>query len=264
MQHNMFQGHINGPVMAEEGAVYTGKGKYRLQFLGSSNPKELTRRAIIIAAVLVLAVLLAATLLAGRDPSEIPYVIQLNNAMGQPLDNALVNAGLKTAGLTEIQPGVYAVDVDVKVDGIQFDLQLYVDEGVLCGFAYTAEYEADARKAAKDIYNFSSSAGIDAYAPVDGAEPVEISKKMLLEYLNQGKDILIEPDPVNITPSALSGALRQYLEELESAEDWEGNVHGYLVRPAQIYMDRKITYTQDTSTVKILISYSIAAEQKNN
>lgn len=26
MYHNMFQGHINGPVMVEEGAVYTGKG----------------------------------------------------------------------------------------------------------------------------------------------------------------------------------------------------------------------------------------------
>ena len=261
MYQDMQQGHIGGPVFFEEGAEYTGKGKYRLHFLGSSNPREITKWVVIVVVAAVLAVLLAATLLSGREPSVIPYETKLWNTMGQPLENALVNAGLKTAEIKEIQTGIYVVDVDVKADGVPFDLHLYVENGVLSGFAYTAEYGADVRKAAKDICNIASAIAIDSYVPVEGAEPVEISRKTILEHLKQGKDLRIEPDGVNVTPTDLVGALRGYLDDLETSEDWEGNVHGYLVRHAQVYLDGSIAYMQDTNTVKMQISYRVEAER---
>lgn len=201
--------------------------------------------------------LLAATLLAGRDPSAIPYEMKLLNSIGQPLENALANIGLTTAELTEIQPDAYAVDADVKVDGVYFKLQLHMDGDVLCGFTYTAEYEADVRKAAKDIYNISYAIGLDE------TEPIEIGRKAMLEHLNQGEDIVIEPGSTNVTPAEPTGGLKRYLETLESADDWEGNVHGYLVKRAQVYLDRSIAYVQDTHTVKMQISYSVAADREN-
>ena len=261
MSHDMHQGYIGGPEFVEEGALYTGKGKYSLFVLGTSkNPKELTTRVVITAVVVVLAIILVTTLLAGKEPGVIPYQTKLYNALGQPLESALVNAGLKTAKLTQTADGVYTVEEDIKVDGIAFDLQLYVDDGLLSGFSYAADYEADAPKAAKDIYNILVALRIDSYTLEAGAEPIEVNKKELRNYLADGKDLLIENE-VNATPSELVGALRGYLETLETSEDWEGNVHGYLVRPAQVYLDRSIAYKQDTNAVKVLISYQIEAER---
>ncbi len=263
MYQDMQQGHIGGPAFYNEGAVYTGKGKYRIQFLGSDNPREVTKRVVIVAVAVVLAIILVATFLAGKDPTRFPYETKLHSAIGQPMEKALVNAGLKTAELTETDTGVYTLEDDVKIDGVPFDLQLYVDDGVLSGFAYTTEYEADTKKAAKDIYNILVDLRIDSYTLEDGAEPIEVNRKTLREYLGQGNDLQIKTG-VDITPSELVGALRQYLETLETSEDWEGNVHGYLVRPALLYLDENIAYIQDTNTVKIQISYRVEAEREGN
>lgn len=265
MDFNMFRGHVYGPEIVDNGAVHTGWGKFRIHFLGSSNPKELTRRVIIIVVAVALAVLLITTLLAGKEPTNVPYETKLRNAIGQPMEAALVNAGLKTEKLTETEAGVYALEGGVKVDGIQFDLRLYTDDGVLSGFDYTAQYQADAGKAAKDIYNILVDLGMDSYTLEEATaqQPAKISRKAIREHLEQGNDLLIKDNGVNITQSGLVGALKQYFETLEASESWEGKVHGYLVRPAQLYLDRDVSYMQETKTVKIQLSYKVEAERES-
>lgn len=259
-----FQFSVKPPMFEDEGALHYSRGKFILSVSGVQKDKQVSERArniaIVSAVIVVIAILAITTVLAGKEPTNIPYEIELRSAIGQPMENALVNAGLKSAKLTETAAGVYTVEEDIKVDGIPFDLQLYVDDGALCGFAYTAEYEADAKKAAKDIYNILVDLRIDSYTLEDGAEPIAVNKKVLRNHLEEGKDLLIE-NGMNVTPSELVGALRSYLQTLETSENWEGSVHGYLVRPAQVYMDRSVAYEQHTNTVKMQISYMVEVQR---
>lgn len=238
MQQNMFQGHIHGPAMIDEGAVYTGKGKYRIQFLGSSNPKEITGRVVVISVAVVLIVLLISTLLAGKQPKDFPHEIELRNSIGESLENAAAEAGVKVADMTEIEPGVYLSGRKIKLDGVTFDLYFFGNDGICSGFAYYAEYHADAKKAAKDIVNTFINLRIKTFVPNGETEPVPINLKNLQTELAKEVPLRIRHS-ADMTPSDMV---------IDTA--------------AVLYMDEGCGYDPETQRLQLVLSYRL--EPKRN
>lgn len=258
MDFNMFQGHTSGPVMVDNGAVRTGIGKFRIHFLGASNPKELTGRVVMIAIAVVLAVLLITSLLAGKEPKDFPNEIEMLNAIGQPLETATLKMGVPAANLTEKEPGVYVANQGIILDGVAFDLYFYEEAGCLSGFAYIADYQADTKKAAKDIYNALVNLRIESfdkyphYLYREDNVTYEVTRKNLRNHL-ENEGILLVKQTSDLTPSDLRDPIRVYMDQLEAMEDWEGN----LIRKAVLYMDKGAAYDPETQRVQVVYSYRI-------
>ena len=261
MQQGNYQGHVGGPIMYEDGAVYSGKGKYRIDIPGSSIPKEITWRVVIIGIVVALALLMITTLLAGKQPKYFPNEIEMLNAIGQPLVTATLKMGVSPGFLTEKEPGVYFANQGIILDGVAFDLYFYEDAGRLSGFAYIAEYQAEPKKAANDIYNTLINLRITTYVPSGETESVEVTKKNLREYL-EGDNLLKVKATSNFTPSDPNDPIMAYMKALENAGDWEGSVSGYRVRKAMLYQDKGATYDPKSQKVQLVLSYRIEPERE--
>lgn len=239
MDHNLYQGGIGGPQMHDEGAVYSGKGKYQLHFLGTEKPKELTRRVIIAVVAIVLAVLAITTLLAGKQPKDFPYEAKLRNAIGESLEAAAAEAGVKVADMTEIEPGVYLSGRKIKLDGVTFDLYFYGNDGICSGFAYYAEYQADAKKAAKDIGNTFINLQIKTFVPNGETEPVPVNLKNLQNELAKEVPLRIRHS-ADMTPSDMV---------IDTA--------------AVLYMDEGCGYDPETQRLQLVLSYRLEPKRNN-
>lgn len=257
MQHdNMYQGTVGGPVLQHDGAVQTGRGKYRLQFLGSDNPKEITRNVVIAAVVVLLAIIVFATVLGGKQPKNPPYEVELRNAISQSLDEAALKVGVKTSEMTETEPGVYRSNKQIKLDGVIFDLYFYEEKGKLSGFAYIADYQADKKQAAKDICDTFINLGMTSFAPEGEEHTVEINLKYLKEELAKDQVLRIWRTS-NLRTDIANDPVNMYMKELEESEDWEGRVGEYLVRKAELYLDEGCEYDPKTQNLKLVLSYRI-------
>lgn len=260
---NMFQGSLGGPQVIEEGAVQTGWGKYRLQFLGTDKPKEITKRVFIGAVVVVLAILLITTLLGGKQPKDFPDIPELRNSIGQPLEDAF---GVKAAEMTETEPGVYRSNRTIKLDGVTFDLYFYARDGVCSGFAYVADYKADIKTASKDIYNTLVNLHIKTFE----ADPNEqenkvtygVSRKNIQKHL-EGGNILQVKDTYHSVASDYNynDPIGMYMVKLEASEDWEGRVGEYVTRKAALYVDRGAAYEPESQRVRMMLSYRVEPER---
>ena len=258
MDQGMHMGNIGGPAFYEEGAAYTGRGKYRLHVLGTQTPKELTRGTIIAGVVIVLAVFLLATFLSGKQPKDFPYEIELINSIGQPVETATLKMGVPAANLAEKEPGVYFANQGIILDGVAFDLYFYEDAGQISGFAYIADYQADAKKAAKDIYNALVNFRIKSfdkypyYLYREDNVTYEVTRKNLRNHLENEESLLVKYTS-DLMPSDLRDPIRVYMDQLEAMEDWEGN----LIRKAVLYMDKGAAYDPETQRVQMIYSYRI-------
>lgn len=264
MEQNIYNGTIGGPVLNEEGAVQTGHG-YRLQFLGSDNPKEITKRVVIGVVAVALAVLLIATLLGGKQPIDFPDEMILLNAIGQPLEEAALKVGIKLADMTETEPGVYLSNKGIILDGVAFDLYFYAEDGICSGFAYIADYQADVKKASKDIYNTFVNLRIKSFAQFpellneeDRENLPEVTRRNIRKHLEDGNNLLVK-HTYDYTPYFEN--LKPFIEKIEAADDWEGRVGEYVVRKAMLYMDKGGAYDALTQRVQLVLSYRIEPDR---
>ena len=259
MSPSKHQGSISGPVFYQDGAGYAGKGRFFLPILGTDkNPKEITVRVVVVAVVAVLVVFLIASLLAGKEPTEFPYELELMNSIGQPLETAAMKAGVSLTDMVEKEPGVYFANCGFPIDGVAFDLYFYEEGGCLSGFAYIADYQADAKKAAKDIYNTLVNLQIKSfdkypyYLYREDNETYEVTRKNLRNHLENEGHLLVK-HTFNLTPTDSADPVKAYIDALEAAEDWEGSV----IRRAVLYMDKGAAYDPETQRVQLLYSYRI-------
>ena len=266
MDHNIYQGGIGGPQMHDEGAVYSGKGKYQLHFLGTAKPKELTRGVIIAAVAIVLAILAFTTLLAGKQPQDFPHEIELRNAIGETLETAALKVGIKLSDMAETEPGVFRTSYRIKLDGVEFDLYFYENDGKCSGFAYKADYQADVKKASKDIYNALVNMRIKTfnkypyYQYREDNVTYDVTRKNLRNHL-ENETVLLVKHPDDLTPSDARDPIRVYMDSLEASEDWEGRVGDYITRKAVLYAEKGAAYDKETQRVQLLFSYRIEAER---
>ena len=263
---NMYQGNLGGPTVVEDGAVQTGWGKYRLQFLGSDKPKEISLKVIISVVCVVLAVVLLATFLGGKEPKGFPDEVILRNAIGKPLEEAVLLAGVKVEDLTETEPGEYRTNKTIELDNVNFELYFYAIEGDCSGFAYIADYQADAKKASKDIYNTFVNLGIrhfDQHPEILNDEDREalpnVTKRQIRKYLEEGNLLKVKHTH---DLDAYFADLRTFMDKLEGRPEWEGKVDGYLVRRAVLYLDKGGAYDPNTQRVQLVLSYRIEPQRE--
>lgn len=263
MSPSKHQGSISGPVFYQDGAGYAGKGRFFLPILGTDkNPKEITVRVVVVAVVAVLVVFLIASLLAGKEPTEFPYELELMNSVGQPLETAAMKVGVSFSNMEETEPGVYFTNCGFPIDGVAFDLYLYEEAGCLSGFAYIAEYQADAKEAAKDIYNGLVNLGIETFVPTGETESVSVTRRNLQRELEKEKIFLLVKHTSDITPVDSKDPVKVYMDALEAAEDWEGRLGEYVVRKAVLYLDEGASYDPNTQKVQLVLSYRIEPERE--
>lgn len=266
---NMYQGHVYGPVVQEDGAVQTGWGKYRLQFLGSENPKEITKKVVIGVVAFVVAALVITTLLSGKEPKEFPNLIELQNSIGQPLEDAALKFGVKVADMTETEPGVYFSNKGIVHDGVAFDLYFYARDGVCSGFAYVADYKADIKTASKDIYNTLVNLHIKTFEADPNEQENEVtydvSRKNIQKHL-EGGNILQVKDTYHSVASDYNynDPIGMYMVKLEASEDWEGRVGDYVTRRAALYVDRGAAYEPESQRVRLMLSYRVEPEREDS
>ena len=264
---NMFQGSLGGPQVIEEGAVQTGWGKYRLQFLGTDKPKEITKRVVIGAVVLVFAILLIATFLGGKQPKDFPDVIELQNSIGQPLEDAALKFGVKVADMSEMEPGVYRSNKTIKLDGVTFVLYFYARDGVCSGFAYIAEYKADVKQASKDIYNTLINLHIKTfdmytYEREDNVT-YDVTKKNIQKHIGDGNVLFVKHTYHSVASDYnLNDPIGMYMVKLEASEDWEGRVGEYVTRKAMLYTDKGASYDPEIQRVQLMLSYRVEPERE--
>lgn len=244
MEQNIYNGTIGGPVLNEEGAVQTGHG-YRLQFLGSDNPKEITKRVVIGVVAVALAVLLIATLLGGKQPKNFPNVIELINAIGQPLEDAVLKVGVKLADMTETEPGVYFSNKGIVHDGVAFDLYFYAEDGICSGFAYKADYQAKPKKATRDIYNILVDMRIKEFVPNGETDAVKVTLKSLQNELQ--KETAVRINGGDIWDIDESDPIKVFMKQLER------NGWGHAV----FYIDKGAAYDPETQTVQMIFQHRI-------
>ena len=255
MEHNTYQGGIGGPQMHDEGAVYSGKGKYQLHFLGTAKPKELTRGVIIAAVAIVLAILAFTTLLAGKQPKDFPYERELRNYIGQSLESAAQKVGANLADMMETEEGVYKVNKRVKLDGVSFDLYFYEEEGMCIGYAYIADYKADVKKASKDIYNALVNMRIKTfdkypyYMYREDNETYDVTRKNLLAQL-ENENVLLVKETYLLTEKDLPEPMKSLVEDLNIKR-------GKKIRDTVLYADKGVSYDSETQRVQIILSRKI-------
>lgn len=261
MEQNIYNGTIGGPVLNEEGAVHTGRGKYRIQFLGSDNPKEVTKRVAITAVGVVAAILLIATILVGKQPKEFPKFSQLHSSIGLTLEEAAQKVGVKLADMTKTEEGVYKANKTIKLDGVSFDLYFYEERGKCSGFAYIADYTADAKKASKDIYNTLVNMRIKTfdkypyYMYREDNETYAVSRKNLLNHL-ENREILLVKETFQLYASDCLEPTKSFMEDLEIKEG--GNV----LRNVLLYRDKGVTYDPESQRVQLVLSYKVEYERE--
>lgn len=268
MQHdNMFQGSIGGPVLQHDGAVQSGRGKYRLQFLGSENPKEITKKVVIGVVALVAALLVITSLLSGKQPKDFPNMIELRNSIGLPLEEAALKAGVKLTDMTEKEPGVFLSNKGIILDNVAFDLYFYARDGVCSGFAYVADYKADPKKASKDIFNTLINLHIktfDAYPNVqEGNVTYEVTKRNIQKYLDDGNVLLVKHTYHSVASDYdFNDPVGKYMADLEASESWEGRVGEYVTRKAALYVDKGAAYEPESQRVRLVLSYRVEPERE--
>lgn len=261
MSPNRYKGSTSGPMFYEDGVGYAGKGRFFLPLLGTDkSPKEITLRLVIGAVAVALVVLLVASLLAGKEPTEFPYALELLNSIGQPLETAAMKAGVRIADMVETEPGVYFTNRGFPIDGVAFDLYLYEEAGCLSGFAYIADYQADAKKAAKDIYNALVNLQIKSfdkypyYLYREDNVTYEVTRKNLRNHLENEESLLVKHTRSSMASDFdYNDPIRVYMDQLEAMEDWEGNAF----RRAVLYMDKGAAYDPETKRVQLVYSYRV-------
>lgn len=261
MSPNRYKGSTSGPMFYEDGVGYAGKGRFFLPLLGTDkNPKEVTLRLVLGAIAVVLIILLVASLLAGKQPKNIPYEMEMLLSIGEPLESVALKIGVKPENMTETKPGTYFSSCGFPIDGVTYDLYFYVEEGKVAGFDYRAEYQADAKKAAKDIYNGLVNLGIEKFVPYGETEPVTVTRRNLQTELNKEKVFLVKYT-TDLTPTDANDPMRVYMDALEAADDWEGRVGEYVTRKAVLYRDEGASYDPETQKVQLILSYRIEPER---
>lgn len=256
-----FQGKtFGGPIIQEDGAVYTPKG-VQVHVLGAENPKEITKGTVIAVVAILMAIIILATFLAGKQPKDFPYELELRNSIGQPLETVTMKAGVAFSDIVEKEPGVYYANCGFPIDGVAFDLYFYEEDGKLSGFAYIADYQAEPKEAAKDIYNALINLGIETFIPTGQTESVSVTRRNLRKELNNESVFLVKQTS-DITPVDSRDPQKAFIDSLEAAEDWEGRVGEYVTRKATLYLDKGASYEPETQKVQLVLSFRIEPQRE--
>ena len=250
-----FQGRtFGGPIIQEDGAVYTPKG-VQVHVLGVENPKEITKGTVIAVVAILMAIIILATFLAGKQPKDFPYERELRNYIGQSLESAAQKVGANLADMMETEEGVYKVNKRVKLDGVSFDLYFYEEEGMCIGYAYIADYKADTKKASKDIYNALVNMRIETfdkypyYMYREDNETYDVTRKNLLAQLENENGLLVK-ETYLLTENNLVEPLKSFVEDLNIKR-------GKKIRDTVFYADKGASYDSETQRVQIILSRKI-------
>ena len=258
---------VKPPSFEDEGALHIGKGKFLLFMSGANNDKTISARkrliVTIIAVALVVSALLITTLLVGHQANQMPYETKLSLLLGSDLPTVTEQLELSQSEWTEKEKGVYQLNQPCKLSGVPFKLQLNFDQnGRMNGYSYKAEYDADYKKAALDLYKIAIDLNVLAYLPDDAPE-TDLRKSALKNQFNQGTPLILNVTSANTYENLGDDPVGKYLDDLEAAEDWPGRVGDYIVRQAVSYYEIRMEYTPETESVLIHIICQIEPERTN-
>ena len=249
---------VKPPSFEDEGALHIGKGRFLLSMSGDREGKAVSARTkvllAILAIVVVAAALIATTLLIGHQRNSITYQAELGELFGCTLETVAAELKIPVSAWIKTEEKIYKLNTPCEICGISYELFLHFDaNAMMMGFEYVADYKANAKRAASDIYKARIDSGIQDRNPI-GDENVEVSVALLRKHFKQGnalEELRTERKGYG------SDSVKEYLRVLEADPEWPGKLHGYVVKRAEIYEDVYVRYTPETESVLIRISRTI-------
>ena len=257
---------VKPPAFEDEGALHVGKGRFMLFMSGDKKDKTTTTRKrwflVAIAMVVLVTTVLLTTVLIGHQANQMPYKTKLSLSLGSDFATVTQQLDLPQTAWTETEAGVYRLNQSCKLSGVPFELEMTFDEdGRLNGYAYTAEYQADYKKAASDLYKIAIDLNVKAYQPED-ATVADLRKSTLKSQFAQGQPFVLNTTLGNAYENVGDDPVGKYLDDLEAAEDWPGRVGDYVVKHAVKYYDIHMEYTPETEKVSIHITCTVEPERE--
>lgn len=256
---------VKPPAFEDEGALHVGKGRFMLFMSGEENGESTSARKrwvlVTIALVAVIVTVVLTTLLVGHQANQMPYKSKLTLSLGNEFTTVTQGLKLPETAWTEVEPGIYHLNDPCKLSGVPFKLQITFDkDGRLNGYAYTAEYQADYKKAAADLYKIAIDLNVKYYQQGKVQEN-DMQKSTLKSQFLQGKPFVLNATSANVYENVGDDPVGKYLDDLENAEDWAGRVGNYIVKQAVQYYDIHMEYAPETETVTIHITCTIEPER---
>lgn len=245
----------------EDGAQYVLRGRYVMPAPNAQGAKTLSKRALTIIAmascVVVVAMAVMAFWLGGSGMYELPHYKTLSGVIGQDYEKVLSQLDPQPDNVTEISSGIYRIPDYCSYAGVGFDLVLYFEENekLLCGFGYEARYTDTPAKAAADLVEVMKKLDIFVYGTHahDESRCLKLDKRSLTNELEASKAFQAYKT-CDLTPIKIGAAtsVSEYMEHLQNASFWEGNVAGFVTVPAAYYGDMQMQYDPQGQVVIIL------------
>ncbi len=250
----------------EDGAQYVLQGRYVMPAPNAQGAKRLSKRALriisVVSCVVVVALAVMAFWLGNTDRYEVPQYNALSGVIGQDYEKVLSQLDPQPDSVEEIAPGIYRIPDYCSYAGVGFDLLLYFEENekLLCGFGYEARYSETPEKTAADLAGVMKRLDIFVY----GTHIHDESCCLRLDKKSLEKELKV---PVafqayktcDLTPikTGAPTAVSEYMEHLQDALFWEGNVAGFVTVPAAYYGDILLEYEPQDGQVAIILQFMI-------
>ena len=255
--------NVDPPLYVSEGVMHFSTGKFVLPISAVETIKRITKRKrkiVAITAILAaLVLLIGATVLAYEDKSVMPYRQELLNFTGKPLSAVIEGLDLKDNQPLQMENGTYQIQSAGKVKNMDFDILLRFDEneGLLCGFGYEASCNLSSGQASRNISRIAKMLSVDELIGVDGTV-IDAEKNDILALLEKS-DIVEFSQTIQPLPGY--SVLEGYIQHLENAEYYEGNVAGYTTKHAIYYEDLTISYDCKNECLNISLWSSVEADR---
>lgn len=250
----------------EDGAQYVLRGRYIMPAPNAQGAKRLSKRALRIIAVISCVVVVAAALMAfwlgSTDRYEVPNYNTLSGVIGQDYEKVLSQLDAQPDSVAEISPGIYRISDYCSYAGVGFDLVLYFEENekLLCGFGYEAKYSDTPEKAAANLAAVMKKLDIFLYGTHmhEDGRCLRLDKRSLKKEL-EVSDAFRVYKTCDLTPIKIGAttAVTEYMEHLQNASFWEGNVAGFVTVPAAYYGDILLEYAPQGEQVAIVLQFMV-------
>lgn len=265
-----FEG-LDDPMSYNGGAHFMGLFKVGMPVPGEVKGEKASGRTMAIAAIVVIAIFvvfgLFAHFLIGYN-ATLPLMDDISIGMEKSyvLKTKDIAKQVKANGgeLKEVSVGVFLLE-DVKFKDTVFDIYLHFDSNEhLQRFEYVAEYDTDTYAAARAIAGLADALLIDNLQVDD--QYISMKAGSVRQYIEHHDRIEVDtysdltPDKAQPTPAQY--VLRQYLNDCEQAEDWEGKIDEFVVREARCYQDLDITYNARIKKLSIRLSYGVEPDRR--
>ena len=253
---------VRPPNFVDEGAMHFHGGRFIMPFAGPGASKEASQKAkkiiTIAASVFVILAFAVAAFLSYQPNVQLPLEQELLSAMGKNATEVAAALELDRDDMQLVEPGLYFVNGGYKYAGVTFDILLRFEEneGLLRAFGYEATYQANVRKAAKNIAAVAKRLLGDEIVLSDGTV-MESERGQIRTYLEGTGTIALDQTARAFT----GGALTEYIEHLENAEYYEGRSGEYLLKRAICYEDLHIAYDKAAEEAMIKVWFSIETDR---